>query len=150
MKAAPDGIGERELSRAIQDHWGLVPARLGYLPVGFGGHHWALTDADNRPGKPISTGQMPTAIPIAPDGTTVYVANADSGTVTPISTATNQPGKPIKVGGGPDAIAITADGTIAYVANYYSGTVTPIRTATGTTERSIQVGRGPAAIAIKP
>jgi spectinomycin phosphotransferase len=48
VKAAPDGIGERELSRAVQDHWGLVPARLGYLPVGFGGHHWELTDSAGR------------------------------------------------------------------------------------------------------
>ncbi len=78
------------------------------------------------------------------------MANADSGTVTPISTATNRPGKPIKVGRGPDAIAITADGKTAYVANNYSGTVTPLQTATNTTEKPIKVGRGPAAIAITP
>ena len=48
VKAAPDGIGERELSRALQDHWGLAPARLGYLPVGFGDHHWELTDSAGR------------------------------------------------------------------------------------------------------
>ena len=45
MKVAPDGIDERELSFALQDHWGLAPARLGYLPVGFGDHHWDLTDS---------------------------------------------------------------------------------------------------------
>jgi spectinomycin phosphotransferase len=46
---APDGIDERELSCALQDHWGLAPARLSYLPVGFGDHHWDLTDsAGNR------------------------------------------------------------------------------------------------------
>jgi spectinomycin phosphotransferase len=42
---APDGIDERELSCALQNHWGLAPARLGYLPVGFGDHHWDLADS---------------------------------------------------------------------------------------------------------
>jgi spectinomycin phosphotransferase len=45
---APDGIDERELSRALQEHWGLAPAWLGYLPVGFGDHHWDLTDSGGR------------------------------------------------------------------------------------------------------
>jgi len=48
VKVAPDGVDERELSRALQDHWGLAPARLGYLPVGFGDHHWELTDSSGR------------------------------------------------------------------------------------------------------
>ena len=65
-----------------------------------------ISTADNRPGKPISTGQMPTAIAIAPDGTTVYVANYYSGTVTPIRTATGTTERSIKVGRGPAAIAI--------------------------------------------
>jgi spectinomycin phosphotransferase len=41
----PDGIDDRRLSRALTEHWGLAPTRLGYLPVGFGDHHWDLTDA---------------------------------------------------------------------------------------------------------
>ena len=48
MRTAPDGIDERELSAALQDHWGLAPAWLGYLPVGFGDHHWELTDSAGR------------------------------------------------------------------------------------------------------
>lgn len=48
MKAAPDGIDEGELSCALQDHWGLAPARLRYLPVGFGDHHWELADSAGR------------------------------------------------------------------------------------------------------
>jgi spectinomycin phosphotransferase len=32
----------------MQEHWSLVPARLGYLPVGFGDHHWELTDCAGR------------------------------------------------------------------------------------------------------
>ena len=41
----PDGIDDLRLSRVLAEHWGLAPARLGYLPVGFGDHHWELTDA---------------------------------------------------------------------------------------------------------
>jgi spectinomycin phosphotransferase len=48
VRTASDGIDERELSAALQDHWGLAPVWLGYLPVGFGDHHWELTDSAGR------------------------------------------------------------------------------------------------------
>jgi len=48
VKVAPDAIDERELSHALLDRWGLAPARLCYLPVGFGDHHWELTDSAGR------------------------------------------------------------------------------------------------------
>lgn len=44
----PDGIDDRQLSRALEEHWGLAPARLGYLPVGWGDHHWDVTDSAGR------------------------------------------------------------------------------------------------------
>ena len=44
---------------------------------------------------------------ITPDGTTAYVVNFGSDTVTPIATATNTAGTPITVGTQPVAIAIT-------------------------------------------
>jgi spectinomycin phosphotransferase len=44
----PDGIDDRQLSRALEEHWGLAAAWLGYLPVGFGDHHWELTDSAGR------------------------------------------------------------------------------------------------------
>jgi spectinomycin phosphotransferase len=44
----PQGIDDRRLSRALEEHWGLAPGRLGYLPVGFGDHHWELTDRAGR------------------------------------------------------------------------------------------------------
>jgi spectinomycin phosphotransferase len=45
VQVPPDGIDDRQLSRALEEHWGLAPARLGYVPVGFGDHHWELTDS---------------------------------------------------------------------------------------------------------
>jgi spectinomycin phosphotransferase len=44
----PEGIDDHQLSHALEVHWGLTPARLGYLPVGFGDHHWELADCAGR------------------------------------------------------------------------------------------------------
>jgi YVTN family beta-propeller protein len=81
---------------------------------------------------------------------TAYVANLDSGNVTPIRTATNKAGHPIRTGGDPEFIAITPDGTTAYVANEVPGTVTPVRTATNVAGPAIKVGSDPGAIAVTP
>jgi spectinomycin phosphotransferase len=48
VRVPPVGIDDRRLSRVLAQHWGLAPARLGYLPVGFGDHHWELTDSAGR------------------------------------------------------------------------------------------------------
>jgi spectinomycin phosphotransferase len=45
VKEQPGHIDERELARILHGHWGLAPAGLRHLPVGFGDHHWELTDA---------------------------------------------------------------------------------------------------------
>jgi spectinomycin phosphotransferase len=44
MKTPPGTIDERELARMLEEHWGLAPVRLSYAAVGFGDHHWDLTD----------------------------------------------------------------------------------------------------------
>ena len=85
-------------------------------------------------------------------GSTVYVANSSSGTVTPIRTATNTALPAIKTGDGPKAIAITPDGKTAYVVSDgdggRSGWVTPICTATNTALRPIKLTGSPTAILI--
>ena len=55
------------------------------------------------------------ALAMAADGKTVYVANPDGDTITPISTATEKPGQPIVVGQSPDAMAVTPDGRTVLV-----------------------------------
>ena len=82
------------------------------------------------------------------DRAIAYVANAGSGTVTPIRTATNTALRPIKTGRTPAAIAITPDGRTAYVVSLNSRTVTPIRTATNTALKPIKAGAIPFHIAI--
>ncbi len=81
---------------------------------------------------------------------TVYVANAGSGTVTPIEAATNKPGSGIKVGSEPVGVVVTPDGKTAYVTNYGSESVTPIEVATNTPGSEIKVGSFPKAIALTP
>jgi YVTN family beta-propeller protein len=81
---------------------------------------------------------------------TAYVANINSGSVTPIDTATNTAGTAITVGNNPIAIAITPDGATAYVVNQGSNSVTPIDTATNTAGTAITVGTQPVGVAITP
>jgi YVTN family beta-propeller protein len=81
---------------------------------------------------------------------TAYVANFNSGTVTPIEVATNKPGPEIKVGTNPIAVAITRDGKTAYVTNDGSNSVTPIDVATNKPGAEIKVGTSPIAVAITP
>ena len=127
--------------------------KTAYVTIFSSGTVTPVNLSDNKAGKPIKiSGKrlgngfmgLPFAIAITPDGTTAYVTNGASGTVTPIDVATGKPGKPIMISGKPgaDAIAISADGTTAYVANQPSSTVTPIDLATGTPEKPVKIGHG--------
>jgi spectinomycin phosphotransferase len=44
----PADFADAELAAALREHWGLAAADLRYLPVGFGGYHWSVTDAAGR------------------------------------------------------------------------------------------------------
>jgi YVTN family beta-propeller protein len=124
----------------------VMPAALISLAAGLGSvvpvPH-AAAEAARMAGSPGSA-----AGPGSP--VTAYVANFDSGTVTPIATATNTAGSPITTGNQPFDVVITPDGKTAYVANQGSGTVTPIETATNTAGSPITTGSEPGAIAITP
>jgi YVTN family beta-propeller protein len=107
---------------------------------------WVHTNCHSYCGSEVVTAGKSIGRRLIKDGlgatpSTVYVANAASGTVTPISTATNTAEQPIKVGTGPNAIAITPNGATAYVLNSGSGTVTPINTTTNTAGSAISVGQ---------
>ena len=116
-------------------------ARVVVLSTLFGSGAMAATDVSATPAYASSL-----------NGTTAYVANFVSNSVTPIDTTNNTAGTPIPVGLEPEAIAITPNGATAYVANYGSGTVTPIDTANNTagTPIIITAGSGPDTIAITP
>jgi hypothetical protein len=40
----PQDLSEQTLSAALTREWGVVPASVAYRPVGFGSHHWTVTD----------------------------------------------------------------------------------------------------------
>ena len=92
----------------------------------------------------------PYSIAISPNGTTAYVANWGSNSVTPINTATNTAGTPIGVGTNPQTIAITPDGKTAYVANSGNSSITPIDLATNKAGTPVPVKEGAFGIAITP
>jgi YVTN family beta-propeller protein len=78
----------------------------------------------------IPLGIAPYDSAITPDGTQLYVVNANSNTVSVIDTATNTVVATIPVGNSPQSIAITPDGTLAYVANTVGGSLSIIQTST--------------------
>ncbi len=45
MLSPPDGLRPDMLTAALAAGWGLEVASLGYLPLGFGSHHWEVADA---------------------------------------------------------------------------------------------------------
>lgn len=60
-------------------------------------------------------GSFPSAIVISPHGSTAYVANYGSDTVTPITIATRAAGQAIPAVYAPDALALTPDGKDLFV-----------------------------------
>ena len=122
-------------------------------PVQRHGRHerpsWQL--ATNRPGREIKVGVDPSGIAITPDGTSAYVTNQGSDSVTPIEVQTNTPGKEIKVGTAPTGVAITpANTTIASEPSGVSGAQegTGLQGVTGTAVAAgVSGGTGPAGVA---
>ena len=88
----------------------------------------------------ITVGSKPRGVAVSPDGTTAYVANFWSHTVSVIDTATNAIkagfSAGITVGTSPKGVAVSPDGTTLYVTNWDDDTVSVIDTA----KNAIKVG----------
>ena len=73
----------------------------------------------------IAVGLHPSGMALSPDGATLYVANANSDTISVIDTRTDQvtatlgakPLPELPFGSAPNALAVSPDGTTLYVAN---------------------------------
>lgn len=63
---------------------------------------------------------------LTPDGRTLWVANPDAGTVTPLDTESLKIGTPVAVGESPEGVAVTPAGDVI-VTSRASGTLTVIR-----------------------
>jgi len=95
-----------------------------------------------------ATGANPYGVVVV--GTTAYVANQGSNTVSVINTLTGQAvGSPIVVGSAPTSMVVSPNGARVYVTNRTSGTVSVIDTTTKTVVGSpIRVGNQPESITI--
>lgn len=74
-------------------------------------------------GAGIATGTDPSGIALNAAGTTVYVANQDSNTISAINTATQAVTGSAETGDGPVGVSITPDGSRVLVANASSNSV---------------------------
>lgn len=76
--------------------------------------------------KTINVGQEPLGLTLSPDYSTLYVANAQSGTVSVIDTASQQVVKTISVNpsGRLNSVIVSNDGKALYVSDAKSGVVT--------------------------
>jgi YVTN family beta-propeller protein len=85
--------------------------------------------------SPIAVGGHPSGMVAGPKGRTLYVANANSDTVSVISTATDtvvetidcKPERRLPFGTGTNAVAVSADGRMLFVANGTANCVAVVR-----------------------
>src|SRR5690606_28556963 len=87
-----------------------------------------------------------------PDGTKVYVANSNSGSISVIDTATNAVTATVKVEGAPSGVAFNPEGTKAYVTDNgkYFSNVSVIDVSTNKVTATIPVGPNPVGVADTP
>jgi YVTN family beta-propeller protein len=87
----------------------------------------------------IPVGITPYDLSLTPDGSRLYVVNANSNNVSVINTTTNQVIATVPVGSAPQSIKVTPDGTSVYVANTKSNTVSTIQTSTNTVTSTFDI-----------
>ena len=107
--------------------------------------------ADNSRLSKVATGDEPSAIVIAPDSTTAYVANRADATVvkvTGIDTATPTVSGPLAVGSEPAGLALSPTGAKLFVAELAEGRVSVVDTATFTVSATIESPVSPRALAV--
>jgi YVTN family beta-propeller protein len=90
------------------------------------------------------------AVALSPDGTTAYVANAESNAVSVIDLTTDAVIATIPVGLYPDSLTVTTDGRSVYVANSSGESISAIDTATDTVTATIPIAGGPSQVANYP
>jgi spectinomycin phosphotransferase len=48
VRTPPSDLDGSEVAVAVANHWSIVAATIEYVPLGFGSHHWLLTDASGQ------------------------------------------------------------------------------------------------------
>ena len=99
---------------------------------------------------PITTGTLPAALAVTPDGKDLLVANKGVDTLSEVDVASGDVVDQVTVGLEPDAVAVTPNGSLALVANFGDNTVTPVSLPSFRPGHPIAVGHQPVAIAVSP
>jgi YVTN family beta-propeller protein len=121
-----------------------------------------IDTASNTVVKTIVVGLHPTGMALSPDGTRVYVTNANSDTVSVIDTATDVvantievgqlgPGRVPLLGSAPNAVTVSQDGRTLYIANAAENAVAvvdPDTNAANAVRGLIPTGWYPTAVAL--
>jgi len=95
----------------------------------------------------MDVGRNPVRLVLKPDGGEVFVCNAQSNSVSEISTPTNDVGGATLMGAGPAHGIVSSDNTLLYVSNLRSQEVTIYSIDDGKRSGKIDVGDGPSAMA---
>ncbi|MCL5774395.1 MAG: protein kinase [Firmicutes bacterium] len=98
-------------------------------------------------------GKGPVALLISYDGTTLYIANYDSGTIGVFNLTTNKLTDTITVGQGPVAMAFTPKSyseNYMWVINELSGTISVVDLLSNRVSETIPVGKNPQALFVVP
>ncbi len=98
----------------------------------------AISTATNTVADAATVGFADRAVAASPDGSTVYLDNADN-TVSVIATANDSVLGSFAVGAGSGGVVATPDGTRLYVSNFNDQTVTAIATPAGTVLATIKL-----------
>lgn len=133
VAVSPDGSTAYVTSVVVANNTGFV------IPV-------RVSDLFNS--TPIQVGSNPWPIVVSPNGTTVYVGNRDSNTVSIIDTGSGSVVKTVYVGIDPLALAASPEGDDLYVADRGSDLVSDISTGSQAVVKGINVGDGPQGIAV--
>jgi len=118
----------------------------------------SVIDVDKKAlSKDIEVGLHPSALALSPKGDRLFVANANSDTVSVIDTANDsvlytinvRPGDKAPIGSAPNALAVSADGKTLYVANGANNAVAVVDIAQpGRVRGLIPTGWYPTAVAL--
>jgi len=95
----------------------------------------------------LDVGQNPTYLTMKPDGGEVFVSNANSGSISEISTQTDEVGSTFGVGNRPAHGVVSADNSILYVADSGADSLSLYAIDDGKRLPSIHIGYAPDALA---
>ncbi len=95
----------------------------------------------------LDVGQNPTSLTLKPDGGEIFVSNANSGSISEISTQTNEVGSTFGVGDHPAHGVVSSDNSLLYVSNSGADSLSLYSIDDGKRLPSIHIGSAPDALA---